>query len=78
MENKTSYEKELKALGNNIRFFREQAGISQETLSFRAGLHRNYISSLELAQKNPTYTTLLKLSKALNVSLIELVTIRGE
>ncbi|WP_446936285.1 helix-turn-helix domain-containing protein [Lysinibacillus fusiformis] len=78
MENKTSYEKELKALGYNIRFFREQAGISQETLSFRAGLHRNYISSLELAQKNPTYTTLLKLSKALNVSLIELVTIRGE
>ncbi|WP_239693179.1 helix-turn-helix domain-containing protein [Bacillus haynesii] len=39
----------------------------------RAGLHRNYISKLELAQKNPTYTTLIKLSNALGVSINELL-----
>ena len=67
------YSSELRKLGERIRIFREKSGFSQETLGFKANLHRNYISKLELAQKNPTYTTLLKLAKALSISVIQLL-----
>ncbi|MBU8676170.1 helix-turn-helix domain-containing protein [Bacillus subtilis] len=60
-------------LGKRIRHLRERKGYSQETLGFKAGLHRNYISKLELAQKNPTYTTLIKLSNALEVNIEDLI-----
>lgn len=67
------YFNELVKLGKRIRLLRESKGLSQESLGFKAGLHRNYISKLELAQKNPTYTTLIKLSVALEVNIVELI-----
>lgn len=73
MTNNFDYSNELVQLGKRIRCFREKKGLSQETLGFRAGLHRNYISKLELAQKNPTYTTLIKLSVALEININELI-----
>lgn len=65
--------KDLQRLGERIRKLRDEKGYSQETLGFKAGLHRNYISSLELALKNPTYTTLIKLARALDVTVTELI-----
>ncbi|EOO05694.1 hypothetical protein IAW_05003 [Bacillus cereus str. Schrouff] len=73
MDYENIYTKDLQKLGEKIRAMREQKGYSQETLGFKAGLHRNYISSLELAQKNPTYTTLIKLARALEVRVQELI-----
>ncbi|SCW86720.1 DNA-binding transcriptional regulator, XRE-family HTH domain [Paenibacillus tianmuensis] len=71
------YSQELRLLGERIRVLREKRGYSQETLGFKAGLHRNYISQLELAQRNPTYTTLLKIANALSVDVIDLLN-KGE
>ncbi|MCA1213016.1 MULTISPECIES: helix-turn-helix domain-containing protein [Bacillus] len=74
MKNEKNYiEALLIDLGKRIRDLRERKGYSQETLGFKAGLHRNYISKLELAQKNPTYTTLIKLSIALEVNIEDLI-----
>lgn len=73
MDNENIYTKDLQRLGNRIRALREQKGYSQEVLGNRADLHRNYISSLELAQKNPTYTSLIKLSRALGITIHELI-----
>ncbi|OIK21123.1 helix-turn-helix domain-containing protein [Bacillus amyloliquefaciens] len=74
MKNEKNYiEALLIDLGKRIRDLRERKGYSQEILGFKAGLHRNYISKLELAQKNPTYTTLIKLSIALEVNIEELI-----
>ncbi|PFD19717.1 transcriptional regulator [Bacillus cereus] len=73
MDYENIYTKDLQKLGEKIRGMREQKGYSQEILGFKAGLHRNYISSLELAQKNPTYTTLIKLARALEVRVQELI-----
>lgn len=67
------YVDNLKKLGTNIRFLRERAGLSQEALGFKADLHRTYVSQLELGQRNPSYTTLCKLAKALSVSINELI-----
>lgn len=55
------------SFGLVLRDLRKDAGLSQEQLGFEAGLQRNYISELELGLKQPSVTTLFKLSKALKV-----------
>lgn len=67
------YQEDLKKLGGRIRYLREQREFSQELLSFKANIHRTYLSQLELGQRNPSYTTLLKLSNALSVNITELI-----
>ncbi len=54
-------------IGNEIRRAREKAGLSQEKLAFEAGIHRTYVSLLELNKKSPTVTTLFKVCRALKV-----------
>jgi len=61
------------ALGRIICNLRRAAGISQETLAERAGLHRTYVSQLERGIKSPTITVLLKISQALNTPLSDIV-----
>lgn len=52
---------------NNIKEIREQQGISQERLAELSKLSVGYICHLERgSRKNPTYNTMLKISKALN------------
>ena len=47
--------------------YRKQAGMTQEQLGFEAGVERNYVSMLELGQRQPTVGTLFSLAKALQV-----------
>ena len=66
------------AFGKVIRELRKAAGLTQEQLGLEAELRRTFVSLLELGQQQPTLSTILKLSKALNVSaskIIELVEI---
>jgi transcriptional regulator with XRE-family HTH domain len=72
--NKT-YQGDFKKIGRRIRCLREGKGFSQELLSFKADIHRTYLSQLELGQRNPSYTTLLKLSDALSINITELIRI---
>lgn len=62
----------LLAAGREIRRHREAAGLSQEQLAERAGLHRNYIGLMERGQRNAALTTLLSIAAALDLSLSEL------
>lgn len=73
MTQNNEYASELRILGDRIRTLREKQGLSQEALGDKADLHRNYISRLELAQRNPTYTTLLKIANALSISIVDLI-----
>jgi len=57
----------------NLRRTRERAGISQEELASRCGLHRTEISFLERAQREPRLSTIVKLAKALDVSAGDLL-----
>lgn len=63
----------LIGLGNRIRNFRNELGLSQEELAFRCGFDRTYISMLERGKRNPSYLNLLKLSKGLNIEISRLV-----
>lgn len=57
-----------------MRTCREAKGISQEKLAELANLHRTYISSIERAEKVPSLITIVKISKALNITISELTT----
>jgi transcriptional regulator with XRE-family HTH domain len=63
----------LRALGENIRKHRENAGFSQEQLAFEAGLDRTYVGGAERGERNLTILSALKISKALSVELSKLV-----
>ena len=66
-------DKDLLALGREIRRHRKPAGISQEELADRAGLHRNYIGFLERGERNPRVKTLFQVARALDMRFAELV-----
>ena len=59
--------------GTVLKRLRKQALLSQEQLGFEAGLERNFISMLELGQRQPTLTTIEKISVALKMTASELV-----
>lgn len=60
-------------LAHNLRRLRTSAGLSQEELADRAGIHRTYISSVERAQRNVSIENLFKIAQGLEVSAQELV-----
>ena len=52
-------------VGRNLRRLRQQAGLSQEELAFRAELNRGYINGIERFVRNPMVVVLQKLATAL-------------
>lgn len=58
--------------GNAIRAIRRRANISQEELAARCGLHRTYVSDVELGKRNVSLENIERLAYALNISLVGL------
>ena len=56
-------------LGNELKKAREEAGLTQEQLSYAAAIDRTYISQLENNRKSPTVDVLFRLCDALGVSV---------
>lgn len=59
--------------GANMRKQRLNLNISQEELSFRAGLHRNYISDVERGTRNVSIISMEKIANGLGIDLYELL-----
>lgn len=57
----------------SMKKYRKRRGISQEKLAEYANLHRTYIGALERAQKIPSLITIVKISKALEVNIFDLI-----
>ena len=51
----------------NLRRQRQRAGLSQEALGFRCGLHRTEIGLLERGTRDPRLSTVLRLARGLGV-----------
>jgi len=64
--------------GDNLKALRTAAGISQEELATRAGLHRTYISSIERGQRNVTIENIFALARALGTTPEALVQLPRE
>ncbi len=60
-------------LGQKIRNRRAELGLTQKELSEKSGISQPYISLLEKDRFNPSAVSVLKLSKALSMSMEELI-----
>lgn len=63
----------LKKFGQRVREERLKQGLSQEELAEKASLHRTYIGMIERAEKNITLINIGKISKALGISIEDLL-----
>jgi transcriptional regulator with XRE-family HTH domain len=66
-------------LGANIRSERSRKKLSRESLAARAGVHSNWLGTVERGEQNASVVTLLKISAALEVSpsrLLERVSVK--
>ncbi len=59
--------------GRRLRELRQRAGLSQEDLAYRAGLHRTYVSDVERGTRNVSLVTVARLAAALRLNASELV-----
>ena len=73
MKQQRSISNFLSNFGSAVKGERRRLGLSQEELAHRSGLHRTYITDVERGVRNMTVETMAKLSKALGVSLTDLV-----
>ena len=60
-----------KKIGENIRRFRRQKGLSQEELAWTGTINRSFIGGLERAEKKPSIDTMMKIAKTLDVPLYQ-------
>lgn len=60
-------------IGDELRKARTAAGMTQEQLSFKANVHRTYISQLEHDKKSPTLDMLFRLCDAMGASAAKIV-----
>ena len=61
-----------KIVGQRIRNFRLQAGLSQEKVAELSGCHPTYIGQVERGEKNATLESVERITNALNVPLAKL------
>jgi len=59
--------------GQQLQRFRTRRSLTQEQLAVKAGLARVYVTKLEQGEHDPTLTMLVRLAKALRVSVTELL-----
>ena len=61
-----------KIIGQRIRNYRTQLGLSQEKLAELSGCHPTYIGQLERGEKNATLESIDKVASSLKISLSKL------
>ncbi len=63
----------MRTVGNNIRKYREKAGISQEALAEKLNVTRQAVSNWELSKTEPDIDTLHRIADSLGVMIEELI-----
>ena len=63
----------LKVFGANIKNFRFMRDLTQEEVGELAGINPKYLGEIERGEKNPTALVVYKLSRALKVSVSEIL-----
>ena len=66
------------SIGNAIKLCRSRKKYTQRDLAFRAELSPSYLSQLERDKRDPTLSTLKRLSNALEVPLTILLFLAGD
>jgi transcriptional regulator with XRE-family HTH domain len=66
------HDKILSGFGRNVSRLRHNAGFSQDKLAEKANLDRTYLSGIERGVRNPGIKVIIRLSRALGVSVAQL------
>jgi len=61
-----------KLFGLRVKELRVEREITQEDLAFKIGVDRSYMGFVERGERNPTLGKIIKIAKALDISLSEL------
>ncbi len=59
-------------VGARISYLRRERKMSQEDLSFEAGVNKNYLSDVERGTRNPTLKILGRIANGLGITLEDL------
>jgi len=62
----------LRRLGDRVRALRHQRGVTQEQLAESLNLSVAYVSLIERGGRNPPYTTVVAIARALGVAPLDL------
>lgn len=62
----------VKVFGDNLRKYRNELGLSQETFAERCGLHRTYISAIECYRRSIALENVQRIADALGVEAYKL------
>ena len=60
------------ALAAVLRRLRVERGTTQEALAYRSGITTGSLARIELGQASPAWTTVCQITRALDVTLVEL------
>jgi transcriptional regulator with XRE-family HTH domain len=61
------------ALGKRIRELRLKRGYSQESFADACGVHRTFMGTIERGESNLSFSNLVKVSTALDITLSQLL-----
>ncbi|MBK5253428.1 MAG: helix-turn-helix transcriptional regulator [Peptostreptococcaceae bacterium] len=57
----------LKVFGDNLKYYRDLKGFTQEEFAFKCGLHRTYISAIERYRRSISLNNIQKIADALEI-----------
>ena len=57
---------------NNLRFYRNEQGLTQEKLSELTGINTDYLSEIERGKKTPSFKRMELIANALNIEVYKL------
>jgi transcriptional regulator with XRE-family HTH domain len=66
------HDKALSEFGRNVSRFRDQAGLSQDKLAEKADVDRTYLSGIERGVRNPGIKIVIRIARALRISVNQL------
>ena len=62
-----------RAVGQSLRRYREERGLSQEAFADLLGVHRTYMGAVERGERNLTLQTLERIASRINVDPLTLL-----
>jgi transcriptional regulator with XRE-family HTH domain len=63
------FDERRKAIGRNLKRFREQKSWTQESLAEKADIHVSYIGQIERGLRYPSLKVLFKIADALSIKI---------